>query len=170
MVHARLNCHYFIAVNIFYFTNIIPPLPLSLKAAGIYQTFAVNEPGHYTAQAESQGFFSFFNWSDTVHVAPGAPLYAYTAIFSPTSFNLNIIHEWQYYDTAKNMWVTQARVSLTVMGGGERGYRTFSLIPSLTAGSWRVNIETPDGKVIGQIRFTVIPTNAAQNLSTITIN
>jgi hypothetical protein len=160
----------FLAVNILYFTNIIPPLPLSLKDAGVYQVFAVNGPGNYTAQTEDQGFFSFFNWSDTIHVSPGAPLYAYTAVFSPASLDLDIVHEWQYYDEAQGAWATRSRVSLPVVGGGERGYRTFSLISSPATGAWRVNVKTPTGQVIGQIRFTVIATSTLPQFKTVNIN
>ena len=49
------------AVNGLYFANLIPPLPISLKDAGIYQSFTVNSPGNYTGQAESKGWFSFFD-------------------------------------------------------------------------------------------------------------
>jgi hypothetical protein len=160
----------FLAVNFLYFTNVIPPLPLSLKNAGVYQTFTVNGPGSYTAQAEDQGPLSFFNWSDTIHITPGAPLYAYTAVFSPTSFNLNIVHVWQRYNTASGAWTTQGRIPLTVVGGGENGYRTFSLMPSPADGGWRVNVETPSGQVIGQIRFNVITTSTLPALSTVSIN
>jgi hypothetical protein len=160
----------FAVVNFLYFANLIPPLPLSLKDAGVYQSFVVNGPGNYTAQREDQGPFSFFHWSDIIHITLGAPLYAYTAVFSPTSFNLNIVHVWQYYDPARGAWVTEGRVPLTVLGGGDLGYRTFSLMPSLVDGSWRVNVETPGGQIIGQIRFEVVTTSTLPALSTININ
>jgi hypothetical protein len=160
----------FIAVNFLYFANIIPPLPLSLKDAGVYQNFVVNSPGNYTAQKENQGFFSFFNWSDPIHVAPGGSLHVYTAIFSPTSFNLNIVHVWQYYDATRGQWMTRQRVQLSVVGGGDQGYRTFSILPAVTNGDWRVNVETPGGQVIGQIRFTVVVTSTIPNLSTVSID
>ena len=73
----------FIGVNLLYFYNLIPPLPLSLKDAGIYQSLTVNGPGNYTVQRENQGLAEFFEWSQTIHVVPGDPLYAYTAVFSP---------------------------------------------------------------------------------------
>jgi hypothetical protein len=164
----------FIAVNVLYFYNLIPPLPLSLKDAGIYQSFVVNGPGDYTAQSENQGWFSFFDWSETIQVPPGAPLYAYTAVFSPTNFNTNIVHVWQYYDATQNggsgAWTTQARVSLAVTGGADGGYRTFSLLPSPTAGSWRVNVETPRGQIIGQLRFNVVVTSTPAQLQTLQID
>lgn len=155
----------FIGVNILYFFNLIPPLPLSLKDAGIYQSLVVNGPGNYTVQYEDQGWFKYFEWSPTIDVVPGSPLYAYTAIFSPTSFNTNIMHVWQYYDPTQNgggAWVTQARVSLATTGGADGGYRTYSLMPDVAPGAWRVEVETPRGQIIGELRFNVATSTAPQ--------
>jgi hypothetical protein len=160
----------FIAVNLLYFFNLIPPIPLSLKNAGVYQSLTVNGPGIYTAQEEPQGPFSFFNWAETIHVTPNSPLYAYTAIFSPTSLNTNIVHQWQYYDPTQSAWVTRAKTTLAVSGGSDGGYRTFSLMPNISAGSWRVNIETPRGQLIGQLRFDVIVTSTLPSLTTVSID
>lgn len=164
----------FIAVNVLYFYNLIPPLPLSLKDAGIYQSLVVNGPGNYTVQSQNQGLFSFFDWSQTIDIAPGAPLYAYTAVFSPTSLNTNIVHQWQYYQPGENgtsgSWITRGTISLAVTGGGENGYRTFSLIPNITPGAWRVNVETPGGQLIGQLRFDAVVTTTTPQFETETIN
>jgi hypothetical protein len=154
------------AVNGLYFANLIPPLPISLKDAGIYQSFTVNSPGNYTGQAESQGWFSFFTWSPTIHVQSGATLYAYTAIFSPTSFSTNILHEWQTYDPAKKIWVTRGRIVLPTTGGGDLGWRTFSLLSNITPGQWRVNVELPTGQLVGQLRFNVVVTSTLPVLET----
>ena len=159
-----------VAVNALYFANLIPPLPISLKDAGIYQSFTVNSPGNYTAQAEDQGWLSFFEWSPTIHVQSGAVLYAYTAIFSPTSFSENVIHEWQHYDPAQKAWVTRGRIVLPTNGGGSQGWRTFSLEEDLSAGAWRVNVSLPTGQLVGQLRFNVAITTTTPVLVTRDIN
>jgi hypothetical protein len=159
----------FAIVNTLYFVNLIPPLPISLKDAGIYQSFTVNSPGDYTAGTESQSWLSYFEWSPTIHVSPGTTLYAYTAIFSPASFNTNVIHEWQFYDPAQKSWVTRSRVVLPTAGGGSNGWRTFSLIENPAAGAWRVNVTLENGQLVGQLRFDVAivtstPTLITQNI------
>ncbi|HEY5220770.1 MAG TPA: DUF2914 domain-containing protein [Candidatus Paceibacterota bacterium] len=156
----------FIAVNVLYFENLIPPLPISLKDAAIYQSLTVNAPGNYTVQAEDQGWFSFFEWSPTIHVQPGETLYAYTAIFSPTAFSANVIHEWQMYDAAKKAWITESRVVLPTAGGGSGGWRTFSLIENPGAGAWRVNVTLPTGQLVGQLRFNIVITTSTPQLVT----
>ena len=127
-------------MNIFYFLHVIPPLPLSLMDARVYQTFTVNSPGNYTAQYENQSsgigamIGNFFNTSDPVHIVAGDPLFVYTSIFSPTALNTNVVHEWQYYDSTRGAWVTRGRITLPISGGSDSGWRTFSEEFALTAG------------------------------------
>lgn len=159
-----------ISVNALYFANLIPPLPLSLNDAGIYQSFTVNGPGNYTAQAEPRPWWNYFSWSPTVHVTAGTTLYAYTAVFAPTALNTDIVHVWQWYDPAQRTWITRGRIPLAVSGGGSAGWRTFSLVPNVAAGAWRVNVETPQGALIGQMRFTVAIVSSTPPLATTSID
>lgn len=164
----------FLGVNTLYFLKFIPPLPLSLDDAAVYNSLTVNGPGNYTVTYEDNDSFlsrvvRFFKNGETIHIVPGDALYAYTAVFSPTSLNTGIIHEWQYYDAASNTWKTQGRIPLSVVGGRTGGYRTFSTKSTAKAGSWRVNVETPDGRVIGQLRFEVVTVAAEPEMKTVTI-
>ncbi len=154
-----------IIVNGLYFLNLIPPLPLSLKQADVFHSLEVKGRGYYTVTAESHRFTGI-NWIDflprffaireTVHVKPGDPLTVYTAVFSPTALTTKIIHEWQYFDRASGKWITRARVPLSVVGGRDGGYRTFSAASAITPGPWRVDVETPGGQVIGRLNFDVV--------------
>ncbi len=163
----------FVGVNFLYFFNLIPPLPLSLKDAGVYETLTVNSPGNYTVQYESQPWWDFFEWSQPVTLTAGSPLFAYTAVFSPSSLNPTIVHVWQYYEPnaegiGDGAWVTRSQVTLAVTGGSDGGWRTFSELPDIDeAGAWRVNVETTRGQIIGQLRFNVtITTSTVPQLTT----
>jgi|YelNatPaOPRAMG01_1025707.scaffolds.fasta_scaffold26563_3 hypothetical protein len=167
-----------IVVNGLYFLNVIPPLPLSLKDAGIYHSLVVNGPGYYTVTSEQQspgllgpfGFLKrYLGLRQTLHIRPGDSLTVYTAVFSPTDMRTKIVHEWQYYDRAKGEWITRGRILLSVVGGSDGGYRTFSVEPAITAGPWRVDIETLGGQVIGRLKFNVVVQSAEPPLRTDTI-
>lgn len=160
----------FTAMNALYFLNFIPPIPLSLKDADIYTTFAVNGPGDYTAGHEDQGRFSFFKLSDDIHLVPGNPLIAYSAVFSPTALNVGIIHEWQYFEPVSGAWITKSRVPLSVYGGRDGGYKTYSVKYGILPGKWRVNIQTARGAILGRLDFNVISANTAPSLQTVNIN
>lgn len=145
----------FLAVNALYFLNLIPPIPLSLKDGGIYHSIIRNASGNYVVQTEDAGLLNFLSLKQNIHMVEGDPLYAYSAIFSPTSFNTDIVHDWQKYDDYAKQWVTESRVALAVTGGRDGGYRTYSIKSTITAGKWRVNVETAGGQIIGRLRFDV---------------
>lgn len=157
----------YLAVNIMYFANLIPPIPLSLKEGGIYHSIYRNKSGAYTVEKEEkERIFDYFSLHENIHAVKGEWIYAHSAIFSPTSFSTGIIHEWQKYDEKTEKWITTNRIKLSAVGGREGGYRTYSAINNLASGEWRVNVKTSDGQIIGQLRFDVAIVGTKPNLIT----
>jgi hypothetical protein len=91
----------FVVVNILYFTNLIPPIPLSLKDAGIFHTIERNKDGNYVVTFEDQGWRGYFKLYPDFTETVNSRIYAYSAIFSPKELNLTIVHEWQHYDETR---------------------------------------------------------------------
>jgi hypothetical protein len=146
----------FTLVNLLYFTNLIPPIPLSLKDAGVYYALVPDPDGGYFATGEQQSFWNYFTLYPDFHYLEGQPVYVYSAVFSPPMLNVNIVHEWQYKDQGGN-WFTTDKIPLTVIGGRDGGFRTYSLKTfNLHSGQWRVNVLTTRGQVIGRVRFTLV--------------
>jgi hypothetical protein len=145
----------FIVINLLYFMNVIPPLPLSLQDASVHSSVTRTADGAYLMQSERQGWLGFFRLIPRFHAAPGVPIYFYSAVFSPTSLNTEIIHEWQTYDSRRG-WITADRIALSVRGGRDGGYRTYSVKTGIKPGAWRVNVETPTGAILGRYRFNVL--------------
>jgi hypothetical protein len=156
----------FMLVNILYFTNLIPPIPLSLKEAGIYHSIQKISPGNYIVTYEDYGWRGFFTLYPDFRALNGTTVYAYGAIFSPVGLNITILDEWQHYDTSVNKWVTAGVISLPVVGGRAGGFRTYSSRSNLAAGKWRVNVKTSANQVIGQLRFNIIPVDTEPTLTT----
>jgi hypothetical protein len=168
-----------VIVNGLYFLNLIPPLPLSLKDADVYHSLVADGPGNFTVTDELPpksriapvDFLArFFSFRQTVHIRPGDSLTFYTAVFSPAAMTTKIVHDWQYYDRARGVWVTRARIPLSVVGGRDGGYRTFSQLSAINAGLWRVDVETPGGQAIGRSKFRVIVQDKEPSLRTETIH
>ena len=145
----------FVTINVLYFMNLIPPLPLSLQDASVHHAITRNTDGNYAVQSEDPGLVRFFRLTEVFHATPGAPVYAYSAVFSPTSLNTQIVHEWQLYER-KRGWTTMSRVELPVRGGRGGGYLTYSVKTGIAPGAWRVNVETPTGALLGRFRFNVV--------------
>jgi len=158
-------CSIFLAINLLYFLNLIPPIPLSLMDAAVGHSITHEANGDYALQSEDRGWLGFFRLAEVVHVPSGAPLYAYSAVFSPTRLNTRIIHEWQHYEGNRG-WVTADRIDLSLLGGRGGGYRTYSMKSQVTPGAWRVNVETPGGAVLGRLRFNVLAATSPPPLKT----
>jgi hypothetical protein len=73
--------------------------------------------------------------------------------------NTEIIHEWQTYDRARG-WTTSDRIALSVRGGRDGGYRTYTMKSGIRPGPWRVNVETSTGAILGRFRFNVLSLSA----------
>jgi hypothetical protein len=160
----------FLVINALYFLNLIPPIPLSLKESGVYHAIVARAPGNYLMEYEEKGWRGFFALRETFSSTPGSSAYAYSAIFSPASFAENIVHEWQVYDDGRSDWITASRVHLSIIGGREKGYRTYSLRKNIAEGKWRVNVMTAGGQIIGRLRFNVVRVNAQPELQTVIKN
>ncbi len=160
----------YMTVSALYFLHIIPPLPLSLQDAGIFHSIARSADGNYVVAMEEESAWDtalqFVGVYPPYHAVAGTSVYAYSAIFSPVSFSTKIIHEWQQYDMADKKWVTDQTIALSVLGGRENGYRTYSINSGLTEGKWRVNIETAAGQLIGRMTFNVVIAQAVPTLVT----
>lgn len=153
---ARSIALIWLVVNVLYFTNLIPPLPLALKDAGVYHEVHRLPDGTYQLQGEPAMWYqSILPLGTIFHTSQGDVAYVFTAIFAPMGLSTQVIHEWQYFDSQKNAWITQGRVPFTISGGRDGGYRGYSLKSSLVAGKWRVNVITPAGLFIGRVSFTV---------------
>jgi hypothetical protein len=145
----------FFMMNGLYFGNIIPPIPLSLRAAGIYHS--VTKVGDdYVLVGEDESWLDQLLPGQKIHMKIGETLYAYTAIFAPADLNAEIIHDWQYYDEATDEWVNQGKYSFGITGGRQDGYRGYSQKSALKPGRWQVIVETERGQILGRIGFEII--------------
>ncbi|MHB1117932.1 MAG: DUF2914 domain-containing protein [Minisyncoccota bacterium] len=157
----------FVLINVLYFANIIPPIPLVLKEAGVYHLVGRTAEGTYVARTEPRKWNDFLAWyRPTVHHVPGEPVYFYSAVFAPTRLEVAILHEWQYFDSKKDEWVTTDLLRFRVIGGRDGGYRGYSVKENLFAGRWRVNVITKRGQPLGRTSFMVIDTPVAPMLET----
>ncbi len=147
----------FVAMNVLYFNNFIPPIPLSLKDSGVFHSITKNVAGNYVVTADLGSWSNFFTLYDDFHASESDSVYVYSAVFSPPSLNVNIIHDWQYLDPTTNKWTDEEKMALSVTGGRDGGFRTWSVKNDLAPGRWRVNVETENGQTIGTVRFTIVP-------------
>jgi hypothetical protein len=140
-----------------YFLNVIPPIPLSIRDAGAYHDVTVRG-GAYALQAEPEDLLSRLWPGQTLRLEQGGDgrIYAYSAIYAPTSLSTVIVHQWQRYDETARRWVDDQRAAYATRGGRQEGYRGYSYRTIQTPGRWRVVIETERGQELGRIHFKIV--------------
>jgi hypothetical protein len=143
-----------LAVNILYFLNLIPPVPLALKSAGIYHE-VLKTPEGYRVKYVAPSPFRFWKKCDSpFFLSPGERVYCYTAVFAPGKVRVPVLHVWSRKTPAG--WVQTDRIKFAIAGGREGGYRGYTAKYGITPGSWRVAVETMRGQTLGQINFDVV--------------
>ena len=156
--HGKLNVAtitgiYFL-FNFLYFSNIIPPIPLSMKEVGIYRGVE-RVDGNYILNGENRKWYEFWH-KNKFHFELGEPVYAYTAIFAPTKIESQIFHRWSFYDEKNGKWIESIKIGFPILGGRDGGYRGYSVKESIFSGKWRVDVITGRGQIVGRINFEII--------------
>jgi hypothetical protein len=164
----RMILFIYISFNVLYFTNIIPPIPLSMKEAGVYH-FVERSGEGYVATAEVIKWYEVNRKLKTsVYVNEGDPVYVFSSIFAPTDLNTTVFHRWQYHDKNLNKWIESDQFRYKIFGGRDGGYRGYTTKQSIFPGKWRVDIVTGRGQIIGRVSFTIksgIPKNGTETIS-----
>ena len=159
----------FVLMNIFYWQNWIPPVPLSLKYGGIY---------HHASKAPASDLFKlrfekprwyqlFKNSDDPFRYAAGDTVVCFTAVFAPTRLTKKIVHHWQQFSPQAKKWLSTDRRGYTITGFREGGYRGITRKTNITPGAWRVNVETEEGVLLGRIGFKIEAVPSSVPLKTI---
>jgi hypothetical protein len=147
----------YLSLNVLYFANLIPPIPLSMKEMGVYHNVVKREEGGYVLSYEKGPWYALWHYSDnTFHYAQGDRVYCYASVFAPARFKTAIRHRWEYYDAVQGAWREHYQTSFSIDGGRDAGYRGYSFIESVREGAWRCSVETERGQVIGRTLFRVV--------------
>jgi Protein of unknown function (DUF2914) len=157
----------------FYFLNWIPPVPLSLKFAGIYHHVEKTDDVYHLTFEEG-AWYDFWKDGDDVIRGEG-PAYCFISVFAPVRLETTIFHHWQYRPYSKSEtnnerpFHTTDRIPITISGGREAGYRSYTVKNHVNPGDWQVTIETEDERVIDRIVFSVLdPKEEKQEFKIIT--
>jgi Protein of unknown function (DUF2914). len=152
----------YVAFNFFYFTNIIPPIPLSLTELSMAHSVERTAGGEYRILDQVRP------WQEQLpfvlpELHPQGRLACYARVYAPTRLSTTITHRWEYKNSAGN-WVEHFELSYAISGENEGGYRGYTTITSYFPGTWRCSVETPRGQVLGRRTFEVDTSRAPEEL------
>lgn len=146
----------YLILNMFYWLNLIPPVPLALKHGGIYHSVERVED-QYRLHFEKPKWYQFLKSSDdTFHRAPNDPVFCFASVFAPTALDTKIYHHWQKYMPDVDTWVTTDRLDYKITGGRDGGYRGYTRKNNVSPGKWRVDVETENGRLLGRASFEIV--------------
>ena len=135
--------------------RLIPPVPLAVQELRIYHQIAHEKGGHYTLTREKPAWWQFWRNDDRDFLArEGDRVYAFVRVFAPTNFKDRVYVRWLKEDE-KRGWVDRGALPLSIVGGREEGFRGYAYKAHYEPGDWRVQLETEDGRIVGQLGFTV---------------
>ncbi len=137
----------------FYFLNLIPPVPLSLKFGGMYHD--IKRTGDEFELSFEKQWYEVWKRSDTTYPS-NTPIYCFTAVFAPVDLNTTIYHHWYFRPNDGRPFMHADKIPIKVSGGREGGYRAYSFKQRLDPGEWRVDVESADGRIIGRVSVTVV--------------
>lgn len=144
-------------VGMLYFLNVIPAVPLSLKEAGVYHAVLHTSGGEFIAKKENDTRMLAKYRTTIYHLLPtDNGVYFFSNIDTPAELTAPISHTWEYYDTARKVWVVSTIISFDIQGGREAGYRAYSQKENITEGLWRVTVKIGDNRIIGREKFNVM--------------
>jgi hypothetical protein len=154
----------YLIMNGMYFLNIIPPIPLSLKTAGVYHEFSKNSAGNYVGYEEKVDWKNFFVEYPIFHRLNNEPVYVFGAVFSPAKLNTKIYHKWQYFDVTDKKWKDSMTLEISIVGGREGGYRIYSSKEAVFPGLWRVDVLNINKQIIGRLKFSIEDTKTKSEM------
>lgn len=136
-----------------YLIAVIPPVPLSLKYAGIYHEVK-KENNQYLLYHEKPFWAFWRNGDQNYYARPGDKIILFIRIFSPTSFRDQIQVRWLKKE--KGEWQLWDTVPINITGGRDEGFRGVVSKANYAPGEWQVRIDTTDKREIGRLGFEVI--------------
>ena len=145
----------FVGLNALYFTNVIPPIPLSLQEIHIVQEVTRINDTSYELTYEPIAWYRFDKKINTqFHPSDSGMVACFTRVFAPAKIDTEIFHVWEYRNTDGD-WVEHYKKSYQITGKAVNGYRGWTALSSAPNGVWRCRVETKRGQVLGQKEFTI---------------
>lgn len=136
-----------------YRQDMIPPVPL-VKQAVVVAYALEKTPEGYWMTVEKAPWWQFWQVDSAhFHLTPGQRLVCFSAIFAPPGLHTRLVHDWQH--RVGDSWVSVSRPGFTLAGGREGGYRGYTYKTNISAGQWRVRIQTETQQTIAIHPFVV---------------
>lgn len=132
-----------------YHLAVIPPVPLMLTKFKIVHAVEKSKKDWFTRTYET----STMSKGDFLY-AEGDKAMAIFKLVAPPFFEEDLVLIWQIKNQDK--WEDTDRILIKLQGGRKEGFRGSTEKIHMRAGTWRVRLETIDGREISNLKFKVV--------------
>jgi hypothetical protein len=157
----------YVGFNTLYFTNLIPPIPLSLTELAVVQsveTVSESTPlKSYRVAYEVQPWYRQLPFVRPVLHPVADSIACFARVYAPTKLATSIYHRWEYKDNGGD-WQEQSRIGYGIAGSNSNGYGGYTRISNFFPGVWRCSVETERGQVLGREVFLINGEGEAKGL------
>jgi len=155
-------------ISLFYYFRLIPPVPLALDK-GLVAYDIKKSDGKYEVSYERNEWYIFWqNHKTDFTYQSGEKVYVFTSVFAPTDLKKKVYHLWKKYNPITGVWETTDKISFTVIGGRDNGFRGYSYKSNVVDGSWKVEVITDEELVIGVVKFNILSKNYSEKRNSVT--
>jgi len=137
-----------------YSIDMIPPVPLVKRDMLVAYDIKKVDASYYLTQQQSPWWNIWQKTSNDLVLNPNQKIVCFSSIFAPQGLKTKLFHRWQIY-SKKHGWQTQSNIGFEVNGGRDGGYRGYTFKQNISAGEWRVLVETENGNTIAMHNFTL---------------
>ena len=147
-------------ISVFYYFKLIPPVPLALDK-GLVAYNIEKKDGEYVVSYDADKWYIFWrNHKINYAYKDGEKVYIFTSIFAPTDLKKQVFHHWKWFNPKTELWETTDKISFTITGGRDEGYRGYSFKSRVIEGDWKVEVVTDDNLLIGVVKFNIHSQNS----------
>ena len=154
----------YLLINIFYFFNLIPPVPLAMESGLVAHNVERNlESDEYFVTYEQNPWYKI--WRDNqyeYHYQPGDSVFVFTSIFAPSNLKESVFHRWKWFSPYTKKWEIIDDIGFEITGGRDGGFRGYTFKTNMMEGKWKVDVITNDELVLGIINFEIATDSTAQ--------
>lgn len=152
-----------------YRMNWIPPVPLSMEAGGVYHNVERDGDMYRLTYADPPWYRFWTSYDDPFYLREGDRVHCFVSVFAPVALETGMYQEWQIWRGEEEGWVTTDEIDYKIRGGRAGGYRGHSYKENVRPGTWRVNVKTAHGRLLGRIPFEIVepPEDRDLNFSTV---
>jgi hypothetical protein len=144
----------YLGFNTLYFSNLIPPIPLSLTHIEIAHAVSRSDDGAYRIVSEQQPWWREYTPLQPVINPSQSSIACFARVYAPTRLTTDIYHHWEYKNP-DGEWVEQFRLSYPIFNTTLRGYRGYTQVSNFGQGEWRCSVKTERGQVLGRQQVTI---------------